>query len=596
MTPAARDEAVETIRQRIDIVELVSRYVKLKKVGSNYVGLCPFHAEKTPSFSVSPRKGFFHCFGCKTSGDVFSFLMKIEGKDFPEVLQELADRTGVELPKRRPTDIRSREESRRHLEINEAAAVYYERTLWDPSAGQKARDYLGRRGMPEELIRKFRLGCAPGGWQGLCDHLSRENASREEAAALGLLGKGSRGFYDIFRDRLVFPILGLDGRVRGFGARTLDPKEEGPKYINSRQSRVFDKSEILYGLQQARAAIQGSGAAVLVEGYFDVLTPVAAGVEKVIATCGTALTDGHARILRRFTEKAVTVFDADAAGLAASYRSARIMLEQDLSPYMVMLPAGEDPDSFVRNQGGEAFQSLIEGARPTMEVLAESSRKEAGSDVEARTRALKKLVPLLAACRGSLRLGSYVHMLADRFSVGEDYIRRAVDETRRKEGGRRSDGVAAGVARVAGPVTARPEEETLVVLLHLFPHLSNQVEAAGLLEHIGAEPLREIVRRMIGAGSQGADRTLLTGIEDQELKNRLIGMSIKDDVYPEDKAEYLLQECVVKIRRRHLKTEQRRLTEGIQQAEREGKLQEIQRLQRDKIRLDRELRALEAAS
>ena len=149
MTPAARDEAVETIRQRIDIVELVSRYVKLKKVGSNYQGLCPFHAEKAPSFSVSPRKGFFHCFGCKASGDVFSFLMKIEGKDFPEVLQELAERAGVELPKRRPRDIKNREEGRRHLEINEAAATFYERTLWDPGAGQKARDYLGRRGIAE---------------------------------------------------------------------------------------------------------------------------------------------------------------------------------------------------------------------------------------------------------------------------------------------------------------------------------------------------------------------------------------------------------------------------------------------------------------
>jgi DNA primase len=289
------------------------------------------------------------------------------------------------------------------------------------------------------------------------------------------------------------------------------------------------------------------------------------------------------------------VFDSDDAGLAASYRSAGIMLGQDLSPYMVALPAGEDPDSFVRDQGGEAFQRLIEGARPTIEVLAESSLREAGGDVEDRTRALKKLLPLLAACRDSLRLGNYVHMLADRFSVGEDYIRRAVNETRRKGGERRPGGVA-GVARTAEKVAPHPEEETLVVLLHLFPHLSSQAAEAGVVEHIGAEPLGELVRQMIDAGPQGADRTLLTGIEDQELKNRLIGMSIEDDAYPEDKAEYLLQECVVKIHRRNLKKQQRRLTQGIQQAEREGNQQEIQRLQRDKIRLDRELRALEVAS
>lgn len=595
MAPAARDEAVETIRQRIDIVETVSRYVKLRKVGSNYVGLCPFHAEKAPSFSVSPRKGFFHCFGCKASGDVFSFLMKIEGKDFPEVLQELADRAGVELPKRRPADLRGREESRRQIEINEAAASYYEQLLWDRGAGQKAREYLGRRGMGEAFIRKFRLGYAPDGWQGLCDHLQRGKASLEDASALGLLGKGNRGFYDIFRDRLVFPILGLDGKVHGFGARILSPGEDGPKYINSRQSRVFDKSEILYGLQQARAAIQSGGDVILVEGYFDVLTPVSAGVETVVATCGTALTEHHARVLRRFSEKVVTVFDADDAGLAASYRSARVMLAQDLSPYMVTLPAGEDPDSFVRNQGGDAFQRLIAGARPTMEVLAESSLRAAGSDVEARTRALRKLLPLLAACRDSLRLGNYMHMLADRFAVGQDYIRRAVNEARRQEGDRQKDGAAEAV-RAAREAAPHPEEETLVVLLHLFPRLSGQAEEAGILEHIGSEPLRDLVRQMIDAGLEGGDRKLLTGMADQELKNRLIGMSIEDDAYPEDKAEYLLQECVVKIRRRHIKSEQRRLTEGIQQAEREGNQREIQRLQKDKIRLDRELRALEVAS
>jgi DNA primase len=271
------------------------------------------------------------------------------------------------------------------------------------------------------------------------------------------------------------------------------------------------------------------------------------------------------------------------------------MLEQDLSPYMVTLPAGDDPDSFVRDQGGEAFQRLIERARPTIEVLAESSYREAGGDVEARTRELKKLLPLLAACRDKLRLGNYMHMLADRFSVGEDYIRQALNQARRREGDRRAD-PAAGSAPASDPVVSHPDEETLVVLLQLFPRLAGQAAETGVAEHIGAEPLRRLVRQMIDAGPDGADRSWFDGIENQELKNRLIGMSIIDDAYPEDKAEYLLQECVVKIRRRHLKTEQRRLTEGIQQAERNGNQQEIQKLQKDKIQLDRELRALEAAS
>jgi DNA primase len=329
-----------------------------------------------------------------------------------------------------------------------------------------------------------------------------------------------------------------------------------------------------------------------VEGYFDVLTPVAAGVEHVIATCGTALTDSHAKIIRRFAEKVVTVFDADEAGLAASYRSTRIMLEQDLSPYMVSLPAGEDPDSYVRNQGGEAFRRLCAGAKPIMEVLADLSFKDAGGDVEARTRALKKLIPLLAACRDSLRLGSYVHLLADRFSVGEDYIRRAVVEARRREDAQRRGG-AVGTAREVEKAAVHPEEETLVVLLELYPRLSGRVADTDVLDSIKAEPLRELARQMIDAGPERADRSFLVGIDDQELKSRLIGMSVKGDAYPEDKAEYMLQQCVVKIRRRHIKAEQRRLTDGINRAEREGNAQEVQRLQKDKIRLDRELRALE---
>ncbi len=268
----SRDDAVEAVRSRTDIVALIGRYLKLKKVGSRYVGLCPFHGEKTPSFSVNPQKGFFHCFGCKASGDAFSFVMRMDGKTFPEALESLASAAGVELPDRQRVDPQKREHKQRLLDLLEVAAKFYEERLWHPQVGQVARDYLAQRGISSDLARRYRLGLAPPGWQNLCDHLRVQKREEGDSLEVGLAVRGNRGPYDLFRNRLIFSIIGLDGKVRGFGGRKLDPEEPGGKYINSSQGPVYDKSEILFGLDQARMEIQQTGRAVLVEGYIDVLS------------------------------------------------------------------------------------------------------------------------------------------------------------------------------------------------------------------------------------------------------------------------------------------------------------------------------------
>ncbi|MBW1870960.1 MAG: DNA primase [Deltaproteobacteria bacterium] len=598
MTQAFRDDAVETIRQRVDIVELVSRYVKLKKAGRNYVGLCPFHAEKTGSFSVNHQKGFFHCFGCKASGDVFSFLMKIEGKSFPEVLDELAASCGVELPKRNPKSAKVREQKTRFLELNETTADFFEDQLWKQDSKESARQYMQDRQTTEEIARQFRVGYAQNQWQGLVDYLKAANLSLDDASSLGLVASGSRGLYDALRDRIVFPIIGLDGKVRGFGARKLDSRTEGPKYINSRQSQVYDKSEVLYGLQQARPEIQHKSEVILVEGYFDVLSLAAAGIKNSVATCGTALTQKHASILRRFAQKIIMIFDSDAAGIAASFRSAQILLAEDLSPYMVLLPQGEDPDSFVRDRGGSEFAELVATAKPTIEVLAKKCRDEAGQDVEARTDALKKLVPVITACTDSLRLGNYIRWVADFFSVNESDLRNAVSKQRKVSGSSRSGG---DVFRPAGQdepaaVKAVPEEETLTVLLLRYPALIRKLSDRSIVSSFSSAPLRELVTRIIEIEGAGSPAPLLAGIEDGELRGRLSGLLMDDGAFPEDRSAIELDRCVLGVRRRHIRTELRLLIERIGQAEKAGKEEEKAQLLRSKMRLDQELVSLVGAT
>lgn len=591
MAPGSRDEAVEAVRQRTDIVELIGRYVKLKKTGTNFVGLCPFHAEKTPSFTVSPRKGFFHCFGCKASGDAFSFLMKMEGKDFGEALETLAERAGVELPRRGPGDSRRRELQGRLFEINEWAAQFYEENLWGP-AGQRGRDALAERGVPEATARAFRLGYAPGGWHALADRLRQRAAAPEDVETLGLVLRSERGPRDLFRDRLVFPILGLDGRVRGFGARRLDPEDTGPKYINSRQSPVFDKGELFFGLPQARAAVQDSGTVVVVEGYFDVMTPAGVGVSNLLATCGTALSEGHARLLRRLTDRVVTLYDADPAGLKGSLRAAEVLIAEEMVPYMVYLPQGEDPDSYVRTSGGQAFRELLAAARPAVEVLAEVLLSGSGSDPEKRSQAMAKLIPVLAACREPIRQGNYFRFLADRYQVDERFWRQAVAQAGGRSGAETQATLAAGQAPRIKASAPHPEEETLVALAVRFPRLLSLPGAADAVSLLGQPALADLLQR-VGPVEQ-PQGALLASLQDEELRSRLAARLL-DEAFAEDSAEETFRDCLRKLRARRLSQELSLLEQRLREARQAGDKEAERRLLSEKLERSRERDALGVA-
>ncbi|GIV07262.1 MAG: hypothetical protein KatS3mg017_0464 [Fimbriimonadales bacterium] len=350
----------EEIRDQIDIVGLVSGYVQLERAGKNFKGLCPFHTEKTPSFHVSPALNRFHCFGCGASGDVFSFLMRIEGISFREAMRRLAKRAEIELPAESlPQEAPDERERLRKLVY--AANFFYRQALQRTPAAQ---EYLTRRGLTPETVKAFALGYAPDGWDYLLRFLQRRNCSLQDAEAAGLLKarEDGSGYYDRFRNRITFPIHDASGRVVAFGARTMGNEE--PKYLNSPETLLFEKRNTFYGWHKARSAILQQRAAIVVEGYLDLIMLHQYGFTHSLATLGTAFTEDHAARLKRMAERVYLMFDSDSAGVRAALRAGEALLAAGIPTLVVRLPQGEDPDSLLRTQGAEALQNAIKNATP----------------------------------------------------------------------------------------------------------------------------------------------------------------------------------------------------------------------------------------
>ncbi len=341
-----RETAREEIRERTDIVSLVSEYVTLKKVGRNFVGLCPFHADNNPSFSVNPEKRIWYCFGCHEGGDVFSFIQKIEGLSFPEAAERLARRAGIPW-ERGPHDRRHASEREQLYRVNEIASKYFQEQLLGSPAGKPARNYLAQRGVQEKAIERFQIGFARESWDGLLNFLRKKGIREEVAAKAGLVRpRSGGGFYDTFRNRVIFPIIDVTGRVVGFGGRALG--DEPAKYINSPETPIFRKSRTLYGINLGGRKAAQAGYSVVVEGYTDVITLHMAGIENVVATLGTAFTQDHVRLLNRYAGTMVLCFDGDSAGVMATLRNASAFERAEADVRVVALPAGTDPDDFVR--------------------------------------------------------------------------------------------------------------------------------------------------------------------------------------------------------------------------------------------------------
>ncbi len=427
--PIIPENIVEEVRMASDIVDVVSDYVALKQKGRNFFGLCPFHPEKTPSFSVNPEKQIFHCFGCGTGGNVFTFIMKEEGVSFPEAVRILAKRAGIAIPEpEEATDVNLQvREALYH--INEMAMAFYEQQLFSP-AGREALEYLHSRGFTDEGIRTFHLGYAPDSFDALLKHATARHFSPDKLEQAGLLNKrDDGGYYDRFRHRVMFPILNLSGKVIAFGGRRLSRDDTIPKYVNSPETPIYHKSNVLYGLFLARDAIREQDLAIFVEGYTDMMRLYLSGIRNVVATSGTALTPLQARLVRRYTRNVTLLYDSDTAGAAATLRGADVLVEQGLEVKVAELQEGEDPDSFVQKYGPDALREQLAKAIPLLDFKA-LRIPEAGGHLEKNER-VQSLVQTLAKIQDGLKRQEMVHYYAEKMKLDEEVLWEEVRRLRR---------------------------------------------------------------------------------------------------------------------------------------------------------------------
>jgi len=435
------DEKIREIREASSIVEVISDYIGLKKVGVNHKGLCPFHSEKTPSFHVNENKRFFHCFGCSTSGDVFAFLMKHDNLSFVEAARLLAKRYGIDLPEKPLNSLDRQRLSEREsfFSINESVAQLYNRLLLNDVRAARAREYLSQRGIEAETIQEHCIGFSPDSWDTVVQHLKNNAFSPELAGKIGLIvSKGGGQHYDRFRNRIIFPIWNVSRNIIGFGGRVIDQGE--PKYLNSPESVIYNKRHNLYGLQSAGHHIQKEGRALIVEGYLDVLTLHQAGIKNTVAALGTALTEHQIQLLKRYTADIITVFDADPAGEKAMTRSLEPFLHNGVSPRVIVLPKGEDPDSFVRNQGGAAFREKIADAGFLLDFVIE--RIIARHDISSprgKVAVCDETVALLKQITDPMERDLYEQKIARRIGVSQAQIHsRGASQPAQKTGAQAS--------------------------------------------------------------------------------------------------------------------------------------------------------------
>ena len=412
--------AIDEVKQKTDIASVISQYIALKKAGRNLVGLCPFHGERNPSFFVYPEQQSWHCFGCNTGGDVFSFLMKQENLDFGETLRLLAQRAGVTLPSRPGRD-EEKEEKERLFKINEAAAQYFQNLLLNSPGGAKARNYVQSRGFTEKTASEFQMGYSLNEWDDLKKHLQERGYTEDELVQVGLIVKSENGrTYDRFRDKLMFPILDIKGHVIGFGARVLD--DSLPKYVNSPQTLAFDKSHNLYGINLAAAAIRQQDMAVIVEGYVDVITAHQNEFNNVVASMGTAVTEAQVSSLKRLSRNLVLALDADAAGEEAMLRvvSYENIIESEIR--VAILPQGKDPDDVIK-EDADNWKKLLSEATPivdyTINMLTSKLNLDTARD---KSLAVKELLPVIAEMKDKVRQAHYIQKLARLVNVGERTI------------------------------------------------------------------------------------------------------------------------------------------------------------------------------
>jgi DNA primase len=583
------EDILTRIRERANIVEIVGAQVGLRRVGRNHVGLCPFHAEKTPSFTVNEDRGIYHCFGCGAGGNVFSFLMRLEGTPFPEIVERLARQYGVELPEHGEDDpaLRQREALFR---LNDQVARFFHRYLWDAAEAAPARDYLEERGIGREIADRFLLGYAPARSDALVRKLREGGQSLESAVRLGLIRERREGggHYDLFRARLIFPITDSSGRVVGFGSRSVPgtPSATGdlPKYLNSPETPLYRKGSHLYGLAVARDAIRRADRVLVVEGYFDVLALAQGRIGHVVASLGTALTLGQLEVVKRFTRNVVAFFDGDNAGRAAAEKSLPIFFEAGLWGRAAFLPGSDDPDTFVRREGAEAALALIGRAIPLFEFYLDRVVGPESSPAE-RAMVAQRVSGWLAKITDPFEYDITARAAAERLGLGEEMLR--------KQGGRPAAAKAAAPAATKAP----GPEGLLVELMLASPAAIARVADAEVVALFAEPQLRALAEEMITCARQGGSgdaATLLMRLDEPtaaRVAARLVGGEETTEEHGDAEADStmmrLVDDCVAALRERAARHDRQALVRRIRAAEGEGDVAAVVEAQRELEHLKR---------
>jgi len=585
VVPSRSDEDfLEKVRASLDIREIVAGYLPLKKVGGRYRGLCPFHTEKTPSFHVDAGKQLFYCFGCGTGGDAFKFLMLYEKVDFPEALRLLARRYGIPLPQRVH---HASSERQALLKIHQAAIAYFRKTLLESSEGKAGREYLKGRGLNAEIEAAFSLGFAAARWDGLKSALLGQGFPEAQLLSAGLLLKKEETgrTFDRFRSRLIFPIRNLSGECVGFGGRMVGEGE--PKYLNSPETPLFHKGEILYGLDLTADAIRKNDCAILVEGYMDFLSLHQAGIGGLAATLGTGFTPSHARLLARFTRRVVVNFDPDSAGQAATRRSLDILLESGFEVRVLQLPGGKDPDRFVREEGSQRYRELLESAPTYLEYLARESAQHVDlASPAGKIQALNLVLPYVARLESAVERSEQVKLLSEVFRIQDGIVLQELKSAvAARRTNLRSVSISGPADTLRGPAAR---------LLKLFIELPEARQALGPslgdedLAGSDVERIWRVAKDMAVEGEMSYGRlgSRLADPADQDLLLRLASM-------PGPVANLCeAEECVRRLREGRLA---RRLQELQQKLESAADGAAVDDLLRQKMDLRREIHALRSA-
>ena len=589
------EEKVSEIRDRSSILEVISDYVALKKAGKNYRGLCPFHSEKTPSFMVNEEKQIFHCFGCGEGGDVFTFLMKVGHFSFPQAVEELAKRYGVKLPSRELSSVQKKEMAKREIlfQINEIASEYFYDLLTKRREGEEGRRYLSQRGIGQEIVSEHRLGASTDHWDGLVQHLQGKKVSLELAWELGLIfPKKKEGWYDAFRGRILFPIFDLHQRVVGFGGRIV--KEGQPKYLNSPESIIYHKGEVLYGLQVAKRYVAEKDYVIIVEGYFDLLTLHQYGLKYSVATLGTALTTQHIRTLKRYTKNLITLFDADQAGVQATLRSLPLFLEEEVAGKTIILPKGEDPDGFLRKGYLEDLGRRVERAVPLVDFFFDQLMKTHDlKSIDGKVKVAKEGVALLSKIPDKIRRDFYIKALAERLDIQESFLYEMLRFPSRGPSKAGEDLKKSSVGK-----TFPKSEEMVVLLMVHHPEFIPTLSKEGIFKEFEspilqkmAETLKDLYQRKGRIDLPEA----LANVE-EDLKGRLCEFAFRESGLEGGDWGRILQDCVQKIREKRLKKEKGELLKKIREAEKQQEGKRLVPLLKEHQELARKERGLQKNS